>query len=342
VKEMAGNISIDHPRVLTQIHVNSRGCTGRRNPTNWTYTSVPTATNTRHGFTGHEHLDKFALINMNGRVYDPVIGRFLSPDPVLQDPANAQNYNKYSYVLNNPLKYTDPSGYISEEWSYWQKANWFFMQSNSWSRYFHNTGLSEEMARECMGNKMASLFLSIFCMEGTGAGGGGGTTGGSGAPGGQSGASQSGGEGNGEGDYTSGAGMIDDGGDPEMHYPNMYNKKTLLVFETAEERQQWNNMWFSMLKDDYTYLDHYLYSEIVGDDAGDYFSMGVVGCVSKLFGALMIFREVEYFYRDYNYDTYGMKMGVFLKVRMVYGMPVTDVYWGYNGQLWYTYNGILY
>ena len=85
-----------------------------------------------------------------------------------------------------------------------------------------------------------------------------------------------------------------------------------------------------------------MYSEIVGDDAGDYFSMGVVGCVSKLFGALMIFREVEYFYRDYNYDTYGMKMGVFLKVRMVYGMPVTDVYWGYNGQLWYTYNGILY
>ncbi|KAF5031483.1 hypothetical protein DSECCO2_627310 [anaerobic digester metagenome] len=73
---------------------------------------MPTATNTRHGFTGHEHLDKFALINMNGRVYDPIIGRFLSPDPVLQDPSNAQNYNKYSYVLNNPLKYTDPSGYL--------------------------------------------------------------------------------------------------------------------------------------------------------------------------------------------------------------------------------------
>ncbi|MGD9492335.1 MAG: RHS repeat-associated core domain-containing protein [Bacteroidales bacterium] len=107
---MAGNISIDHPRVLTQIHVNSRGCTGRRNPTNWTYTSVPTPTNTRHGFTGHEHLDKFALINMNGRVYDPVIGRFLSPDPYIQLPYFAQNFDRYSYVWNNPLKYVDPSG----------------------------------------------------------------------------------------------------------------------------------------------------------------------------------------------------------------------------------------
>jgi hypothetical protein len=48
---------------------------------------------------------------MNGRVYDPYIGRFLSPDPLVQQPGNLQNYNRYSYVLNNPLKYTDPSGY---------------------------------------------------------------------------------------------------------------------------------------------------------------------------------------------------------------------------------------
>ena len=63
------------------------------------------------GYTGHEHLDAFGLINMNGRVYDPYIGRFLSPDPLVQQPGNLQNYNRYSYVLNNPLKYTDPSGY---------------------------------------------------------------------------------------------------------------------------------------------------------------------------------------------------------------------------------------
>jgi len=62
------------------------------------------------GYTMHEHWDDFSLINMNGRVYDPVVARFLSPDPFVQDPGFSQNYNRYSYVMNNPLKYTDPSG----------------------------------------------------------------------------------------------------------------------------------------------------------------------------------------------------------------------------------------
>ncbi|MBU1579580.1 MAG: hypothetical protein KJ754_09145 [Bacteroidetes bacterium] len=64
-----------------------------------------------YGFTGHEQLDLFKLVNMNGRMYDPVIGRFMSPDPVLQFPNFTQGLNPYSYVLNNPLRYTDPSGY---------------------------------------------------------------------------------------------------------------------------------------------------------------------------------------------------------------------------------------
>ena len=64
-----------------------------------------------YGFTGHEQLDLFKLVNMNGRMYDPVIGRFMSPDPVLQFPDFSQGLNPYSYVLNNPLRYTDPSGY---------------------------------------------------------------------------------------------------------------------------------------------------------------------------------------------------------------------------------------
>jgi RHS repeat-associated protein len=62
------------------------------------------------GYTGHEHLDEFGLINMNGRLYDPVIGRMLSPDNYVQAPGFSQSYNRYSYVWNNPLKYTDPSG----------------------------------------------------------------------------------------------------------------------------------------------------------------------------------------------------------------------------------------
>lgn len=62
------------------------------------------------GYTGHEHLKEFGLINMNARLYDPAIGRFLSPDPYVQMPENSQNFNRYSYCLNNPLKYTDKNG----------------------------------------------------------------------------------------------------------------------------------------------------------------------------------------------------------------------------------------
>lgn len=62
------------------------------------------------GYTGHEHLLSYGLINMNARLYDPVLGRFLSPDPYVQAPYFSQNFNRYSYCLNNPLKYNDESG----------------------------------------------------------------------------------------------------------------------------------------------------------------------------------------------------------------------------------------
>ena len=64
------------------------------------------------GYTGHEMLGDFDVINMNGRLYDPVLGVFFSPDNFVQAPTDAQSYNRYSYCLNNPLKYTDPSGEI--------------------------------------------------------------------------------------------------------------------------------------------------------------------------------------------------------------------------------------
>jgi RHS repeat-associated protein len=65
---------------------------------------------TDRGYTGHEHFFSVGIIHMNGRIYDPVLRTFLSPDPIIQDPSNSQNYNRYAYVLNNPLLYTDPSG----------------------------------------------------------------------------------------------------------------------------------------------------------------------------------------------------------------------------------------
>ena len=62
------------------------------------------------GYTGHEHLQSVGLIHMNGRLYDAKLHRFLQPDNYVQDSSNTQNYNRYGYVLNNPLKYSDPSG----------------------------------------------------------------------------------------------------------------------------------------------------------------------------------------------------------------------------------------
>jgi RHS repeat-associated protein len=85
-----------------------------RNPTNWTYTALPQKPEWLwRGYTGHEHLPEFGLINMNGRMYDPVLGRMLSPDNYVQAPDFTQSYNRYSYVFNNPLKYTDPTGEYS-------------------------------------------------------------------------------------------------------------------------------------------------------------------------------------------------------------------------------------
>ncbi|WP_227411578.1 RHS repeat domain-containing protein [Cruoricaptor ignavus] len=64
------------------------------------------------GYTSHEHFAEVGLIHMNGRLYDPLLRRFLNADENIQDMFNTQNYNKYGYVLNNPLMYNDPSGEV--------------------------------------------------------------------------------------------------------------------------------------------------------------------------------------------------------------------------------------
>lgn len=66
---------------------------------------------TTRGFTGHEQLAEAGLIHMNGRIYDGALGRFVQADPVIQDPMRVQSLNRYSYVWNNPLNATDPSGF---------------------------------------------------------------------------------------------------------------------------------------------------------------------------------------------------------------------------------------
>ena len=67
------------------------------------------------GFTGHEHLDRTGFIHMNGRVYDPTLGRFLSPDPIIQASTYSQDWNRYSYGFNNPLTFTDPTGFTEND-----------------------------------------------------------------------------------------------------------------------------------------------------------------------------------------------------------------------------------
>jgi RHS repeat-associated protein len=97
---------------------------GNRRTSNWAgplpgssgdYTTI--ASRTRRGYSSafHEMLDNLGLTHMNGRIYDPAIGRFLSADPYVQDPTVAQSFNPYSYVHNNPLGLTDPSGFGEQD-----------------------------------------------------------------------------------------------------------------------------------------------------------------------------------------------------------------------------------
>lgn len=70
----------------------------------------------RRGFTDHEHLNEQQLIHMNGRIYDYNLGRFMSVDPLIQSSTSTQSVNPYSYIMNNPLAGTDPTGYQSLQW----------------------------------------------------------------------------------------------------------------------------------------------------------------------------------------------------------------------------------
>ena len=88
----------------------------KRNPANWQVYDAPedalpiTLTWLNRGYTGHEHLYQFGIINMNNRLYDPIVGRMLALDNFVADAESTQAFNRYSYAMNNPLKFVDPSG----------------------------------------------------------------------------------------------------------------------------------------------------------------------------------------------------------------------------------------
>ena len=88
----------------------------RREPV-WDATTQPKSFDspgTTLGYTGQESDDELGLVNMKGRIYDPKLARFLTPDPLVSRPLSGQSWNRYSYVLNNPLRYVDPSGFEPE------------------------------------------------------------------------------------------------------------------------------------------------------------------------------------------------------------------------------------
>jgi RHS repeat-associated protein len=81
-----------------------------RDPNTWSGSFTGTPMFDR-GFTGHEHLYNFGLINMNGRMYDPMMSSFLSVDRYVQDPTSALGFNRYAYCMYNPLRFVDPTGW---------------------------------------------------------------------------------------------------------------------------------------------------------------------------------------------------------------------------------------
>ncbi len=87
---------------------------GERRLSNWTGSSGGILSLSTRGFTGHEMDDNVGLINMNARMYDAKLGRFLQPDTYVQFPESTQGFNRYTYVENNPLSYTDPTGNFNE------------------------------------------------------------------------------------------------------------------------------------------------------------------------------------------------------------------------------------
>ena len=88
--------------------------------------------------TGHEHLYAFGLINMNGRMYDPLLSSFLSPDNYMQDPTTQQGFNRYAYCMYNLLKYVDPSGELCRGWgssTYYLEMTFKNMMKERYSQY---------------------------------------------------------------------------------------------------------------------------------------------------------------------------------------------------------------
>ena len=113
--------------------------------------SLPGASVTTRGFTGHEQLASTCLVNANARIYDPAVGRFLAPDSMIPDPLDSQSFNRYTYVRNRPLSATDPTGHTGEaiDETAWGHGNRYddgsLTLTGLGAEYFRNDVLSSQM-----------------------------------------------------------------------------------------------------------------------------------------------------------------------------------------------------
>lgn len=150
-------ITDENGNVIQELSFDAWG--NNRNANTW---SGPPSDNTilyDRGFTGHEHLTDFGLINMNGRMYDPMMSMMLSPDNNIQMPQMSQNFNRYSYCLNNPLKYNDPNG----EWVELVLTGVFSGFGNMLANYNKIDSWGEGLAAFVVG--FAEGFLKFFYIE---------------------------------------------------------------------------------------------------------------------------------------------------------------------------------
>ena len=128
----------------------------RMSATDWTAIQDGSGFGFHRGFAGHEHYDRFGIINMNARLYDPVIGRFFSPDPQVQSPYSTQGFNRYSYCGNNPVMFTDPDGELFGTWLLSFIHGFFSTGENRW-------GTAWNTANRIVGNEIkiiGGLFAS--------------------------------------------------------------------------------------------------------------------------------------------------------------------------------------
>ena len=152
----------------------SFGALGSRRNTAWT--GPPSAVElakiaalTRDGFTGHEQLDNLNLIHMNGRVFDPRLGRFISADPYVTLPFDGQGLNRYAYALNNPLAFTDPSGFDTVPCVATQSGNCakITVVGVSWAGYLrsfggaHSSEIASALERDPCGQNGSALACAM-------------------------------------------------------------------------------------------------------------------------------------------------------------------------------------